>query len=68
MLPSRLSNDASSHRRYEGDFVSGDDLYVADSLIGSRLQTHANRAMKCESGVVTPRPLLGVFGSSEGAS
>ena len=65
MLPSRLSSAASSHRRYEGTFLSSDHLYVAGSSIGERPQIHDDRAMKYELGDVTLRPSLAVFASSE---
>ena len=65
MPPSRTSSVASSHRRYEGDVESSDDLHEADSPIDERPQTHANRTRKHELGDVTPRPPLRGFASSE---
>ncbi len=50
MPPGRTRSVASSHRKYEGDVKSSDDLYEADSPIEERPQTHANRAMKHELG------------------
>ena len=63
--PSRTSSVASSHRRYEGDVESSDDLHEADSPVDERPQTHANRTRKHELGDVTPRPPLRGFASSE---
>ena len=65
MPPSRTSSVASSHRRYEGDIESSDDLHEADSPVDERPQTHANRTRKHELGDVTPRPPLRGFASSE---
>jgi hypothetical protein len=65
MPPSRTSSVASSHRRYEGDVESSDDLHEADSPVDERPQTHANRTRKHELGDVTPRPPLRGFASSE---
>ncbi|KAI0278324.1 hypothetical protein BC826DRAFT_658658 [Russula brevipes] len=66
MPPSRTSSVASSHRRYEGDVESSDDLHEADSPVNERPQTHANRSTrKHELGDVTPRPPLRGFASSE---
>ena len=65
MPPSRTSSVASSHRRYEGDVESSDDLHEADSPIDERPKPHANRNKKHELGDVTPRPPLRGFASSE---
>lgn len=65
MPPSRTSSVASSHRRYEGDVESSDDLHEADSPIDERPKPHANRNRKHELGDVTPRPPLRGFASSE---
>ena len=65
MPPSRTSSVASSHRRYEGDVESSDDLHEADSPIDERPLPHANRNRKHEHGDVTPRPPLRGFASSE---
>ncbi|KAI9507827.1 hypothetical protein F5148DRAFT_1376260 [Russula earlei] len=66
MPPSRTSSVASSHRRYEGDIESSDDLHEADSPINERPQTHASRTTrKHELGDVTPRPSLRGFASAE---
>ncbi|KAF8480411.1 Dcp1-like decapping family-domain-containing protein, partial [Russula ochroleuca] len=65
MPPSRTNSVASSHRRYEGDIESSDDLHEADSPVDERPQTHANRTRKHELGDVTPRPPLRGFASSE---
>lgn len=65
MPPSRTSSVASSHRRYEGDVESSDDLHEADSPIEERPKPHANRNGKHELGDVTPRPPLRGFASSE---
>ena len=65
MPPSRTSSVASSHRRYEGDIESSDDLHEAESPVDERPQTHANRTRKHELGDVTPRPPLRGFASSE---
>ncbi|KAH8984903.1 Dcp1-like decapping family-domain-containing protein [Lactarius akahatsu] len=65
MPPSRTSSVASSHRRYEGDVESSDDLHEADSPIEERPKPHANHNRKHELGDVTPRPPLRGFASSE---
>ncbi|KAH9059567.1 hypothetical protein EDB87DRAFT_766686 [Lactarius vividus] len=65
MPPSRTSSVASSHRRYEGDVESSDDLHEADSPIDERPKPHANPNRKHELGDVTPRPPLRGFASSE---
>ncbi|KAH9038523.1 Dcp1-like decapping family-domain-containing protein, partial [Lactarius pseudohatsudake] len=65
MPPSRTSSVASSHRRYEGDVESSDDLHEADSPIEERPKPHANHHRKHELGDVTPRPPLRGFASSE---
>jgi hypothetical protein len=65
MPPSRTSSVASSHRRYEGDVESSDDLHEVDSPIDERPLPHANRNKKHELGDVTPRPPLRGFASSE---
>jgi hypothetical protein len=65
MPPSRTSSVASSHRRYEGDVESSDDLHEVDSPIDERPPPHANRNKKHELGDVTPRPPLRGFASSE---
>ncbi|KAI0305213.1 Dcp1-like decapping family-domain-containing protein [Multifurca ochricompacta] len=65
MPPSRTSSVASSHRRYEGDVESSDDLHEADSPVDERLLPNANRSKKHELGDVTPRPPLRGFASSE---
>jgi hypothetical protein len=65
MPPSRTSSVASSHRRYEGDVESSDDLHEADSPVDERPKPNANRNKKHELGDVTPRPPLRGFASSE---
>jgi hypothetical protein len=65
MPPSRTSSVASSHRRYEADIESNDDLYEADSPIEERPQMYANRAMKHELRDLTPRPPLRGFAPTE---
>jgi hypothetical protein len=61
MPPSRTSSVASSHRRYEGDVKSSNDLHEADSPIDEWPQTHANRTKKHKLGDVTSHPPLRGF-------
>ncbi|KAH9974712.1 hypothetical protein BGW80DRAFT_153566 [Lactifluus volemus] len=65
MSPNRTSSVASSHRRYEDDVESGDDLHEVDSPIDERPLLHANCNKKHELGDVAPRPPLRGFPSSD---
>ncbi|KAI0291021.1 hypothetical protein BC826DRAFT_1106186 [Russula brevipes] len=67
MPPSRTSSVASSHRRYEGDVESSDDLHEADSPVNeSRHRLMTNRSTRSnELGRRHTRPSLRGFASSE---